>query len=228
MADSGPGEQHNHGSGTFVGRDNRGIIVHNETLDQKTKTTMERLAALLRETLHIGFISPDVAEALKLVVQNINEDVADQLWFAGRNINENVAELLWQAGRNINENVANKFVQINDDLNDTVDRLDGIVRSLPKRVQQSSSLQDRSIPDRQFGPESTVPGAVSRTAGVVIQPSPRAPDKWRVRFGLICGSSAAGLVAAMILMRSHLGGQAVFVTVVMVVAAVALLVKVRR
>jgi hypothetical protein len=188
-------------------------------LDAKTKALVAKmaqyappLAGLLEKAVRDGVMSPAAVEALMLAAQNINEDVAAALLIAGRNINEDVAEQLWNAGHNINKDVADRFTTVNQDL--------------AKRVCEINAATD-SLRDLLID-AGTNAATVSPTGGVVPQPSRLIRDKWRVRFGLICGSSAVGLVAAMILMRSHLGGQTVFVTVVMVVAAVALLVKTRR
>ena len=96
MADSGkegPPEQHNHGPGPLIGRDNYGDIRY-EMFDPKTKTALAKLskdapglAKLLTQALHDGIISPDVVAALESAVRNINEDVAGRM-IAGKNINE--------------------------------------------------------------------------------------------------------------------------------------------
>lgn len=100
-------EQHNHGSGTFIGRDNYGTI---NAIDETTQAILKRLskeapalAQLLRKALHDGVISPDVAYALEVAARNINEDVAYALWIAGRNINEDVAYDLRVAGEKISD-----------------------------------------------------------------------------------------------------------------------------
>ena len=225
MSESGqdePKQQTFHGAGSFGGNNN-GVIHNHVLLDAKTKTLVAKmaqyappLAGLLEKAVRDGVMSPTAVEALMLAAQNINEDVAAALLIAGRNINGDVAEQLWYAGKNINQDVADRFTTVNQDLAITVYEINAATDSLRDLLQDAG----------------TRAGTVSPTGGMVSQPvsqpSHLIRDKWRVRVGLMCGSSAAGLVAAMILMRSHLGGQAIFVTVVMVVATVALLVKIRR
>jgi len=128
-------EQHNYGSGTFVGRDNYNI--HNQVLDSRTREVLSKLsedapslASLLRRSLQEGFISPDIAMALQMAVRNINEDVADALLFAGQNINKDVAWSLQEAGMNINKEVANGISQSATTLKVTTDRLCNLSPSL--------------------------------------------------------------------------------------------------
>jgi hypothetical protein len=215
-----------HGPGSFGG-DNNGVI-NNVLLDPRTKAMLEtfsekapEFAALLKRSLRDGFISPDVAQALLLAAENINEDVARALLVAGENINEDVADHLWNAGRDIKEVVQETFPAVNRQLTERVEEINAATESLRVMLAQSSTHAGTV-------PRTPVVAVPRRTPEGVVQSSRRTLDTWRVRFGLMCGSSAAGLVAAIILMRSDLGGQAIFVTVVMVVAAVALLVKTRR
>lgn len=130
MTDSGkegPREQHNHGSGPFIGRDNYGEIRY-ETLDPKTKAVLAKLskdapplAKLLTKALRDGVISPDVVTALESAVRNINEDVAEALLIAGKNINEDVADKIFRAGETLSE---------------ATDRLDNVCLSLDKTVER--------------------------------------------------------------------------------------------
>jgi hypothetical protein len=220
MADSGkevPREQKHYGygnniAGNHIGDNYYGLDPKSRAMLAKMAKYAPTLAGLLEKAVRDGVMSPDAVEALMFAARNINEDVADALRLAGQNINEDVAEQLWNAGQNINKDVADRFTTVNQDL--------------AKRVYEINAATD-SLRDLLIDADTNA-ATVSPTGGVVPQPSRLIRDKWRVRFGLICGSSAVGLVAAMILMRSHLGGQTVFVTVVMVVAAVALLVKTRR
>jgi hypothetical protein len=152
--------------------------------------------ALLRKALRDGFISPDVANALVLAARNINEDVADALLVAGRNINEDVADHLMIAGRNINEDVARHFDDVNHQLVERVRELKDAADSLGKVAGEINTAPQRSVPLNQF----TQPDRYS---------IPRRIDSWRFLGALICGSSGAGLIAAVVLTRSHLGGQAV-------------------
>src|SRR5689334_6883016 len=139
MNGSGDGNhrvQHNHGSGTFIGRDNFGVI-RNEQLDARTKAALAKLsrdapelAGLLTRALRDGVISPDIVAALEMAVRHINEDVADALMLAGRNINEDVADALMLAGRNINEDVANSLLDAGQSINEDADRLQQVARTL--------------------------------------------------------------------------------------------------
>jgi len=208
MIDSGqedPREQHNHGPGTFIGRDNYGPIRY-ELLDPKTRTTLAKLskdapdlASILKKALRDGVISPDAVAALESAVRNINMDVAEALMLAGRNINADVAEWLMDAGRNINEDVANKFVQVKEELSDTARELDRVLHSLHETVGRVNSLQGGSDPGYQFGPAGTVTGTAQRTARVVTRPSPWSTDNWKFRFKLIFWSFGVGLLAGAVL-----------------------------
>jgi hypothetical protein len=195
----GPLEQHNHGPGTFIGRDNYGPISY-EMLDRQTRSMLAKLskeapplAALLTKALRDGIISPDVANALMLAVRNINEDVANALMLAGRNINEDVADMLMLAGRNINADVAEKFVRVNQELSDTARDLDTIKSSLNEAVRQANELHGDSNSGYRFGPPRSVTGPTRYTARDVTRPSLKIPDNWRFRFKLIFWSFVVGL-----------------------------------
>ncbi|MER6101123.1 hypothetical protein ABT115_01935 [Streptomyces sp. NPDC001832] len=119
-------EQHNHGSGTFIGGDNHGGI-HFEMLDANTKSLLVKmtkqsppLARLLTRALEDGVISPDIVDSLAKAARSINEDVAQQLEYAARNINEDVAGILGYAARNINEDVAQSLAVTGDKINPAV------------------------------------------------------------------------------------------------------------
>ncbi|MBS2545305.1 hypothetical protein KGQ19_00335 [Catenulispora sp. NL8] len=94
--DDPPPEQNNHGSGTFIGRDNYGPI---QAVDAKTKELLAKilveapaLGKLLERALREGVISPDIASAISYAAHSINEDVAASLYVASRRINEDVAD----------------------------------------------------------------------------------------------------------------------------------------
>ncbi|WP_433462718.1 hypothetical protein [Spirillospora sp. CA-128828] len=100
-------EQHNHGSGAFIARDNYGTI---NTIDATTKKILSKLskeapalAELLQKALQDGVVSSDVVFALEHAARSINEDVAHALLVAGNSINEDVASNLLHASRQINE-----------------------------------------------------------------------------------------------------------------------------
>lgn len=123
-------EQHNHGSGAFVGGDNHGTIKI-ETLDPKTKALLGRmhkqfpdLARLLKRSLLTGVISEDTASALSLAARSINEDVAHTIWQAAQRLNEDVAGLLTRASHSINEDVASQMMNAADSLSKASMKLD--------------------------------------------------------------------------------------------------------
>jgi hypothetical protein len=192
----GPREQHNHGSGTFVGRDNYGDIRY-EMLDLRTKTALAKLskdapdlAKLLRTALRDGVISPDIVAALESAVRNINEDVAESLMIAGRNINEDVAESLRLAGQNINEDVANKFSL-------TVEALTEVTRDFEYAVEKAKDLQGTN--SQLIGIGGTVTGATSRIDGAVTSSSLGIIDIWKTRFKIFFWGVGIGLLAGAIL-----------------------------
>ena len=139
MADfrnEGPREQHNYGSGPFIGGNNYAPIRY-ETLDPKTRMALAKLstdapelAELLKRSFREGIISPDIVDALVSAVRNINEDVAESLRFAGQNINEDVAESLRFAGQNINSEVADRITRAADRVDEAMRGLDYALPSL--------------------------------------------------------------------------------------------------
>lgn len=171
MADSGkegPLEQHNHGPGPLIGRDNYGDIRY-ETLDPKTKAVLAKLskdapslAGLLAKALRDGIISPDTVSALESAVRSINEDVASALVFAAQNINEDVAESLWHAGKNINQDVADKVFQAAEILSEATHELDRAV----VRVNGGSGLSQLT------GLAGTITNAADRIENVFTPPPP--------------------------------------------------------
>lgn len=154
-------EQHNHGPGTFVGRDNYGTI---NTIDKTTQAILKKLskeapalAQLLRKALQDGVVSPDVVYALELAARNINEDVAHALWIAGNNINEDVAYSLRVAGEKISEagdlseaayrmeRALERFEEVSGTLNNIVQPYgrDGLMNQLDKAVDSIRLHADR-------------------------------------------------------------------------------------
>ncbi|WP_212519854.1 hypothetical protein [Actinospica acidithermotolerans] len=98
-------DQHNHGSGTFIGGD--GIRI--EMLDESTKQLLAKvteqapaLGTLLEQALREGVISAETAASLSMAARAINEDVAASLRMASYSINEDVASTLSQASSAIN------------------------------------------------------------------------------------------------------------------------------
>lgn len=230
-----PREQNFYGSGPAFGGDNKGIV-NNVLLDPKTRAYLAdmsekapELAALLRRSLREGFISPDVAQALVLAAQNINEDVAEALLVAGRNINEDVAINLMAAGQNINDEVAEKFICANKGLADTARDLDRTLSSFREMVVQLSGPQRGRNLHSELEPTRIANGNSRQIAVASTIASSRSAGRWRFIGTLICGSVGAGLLAAIILARSHLGGYAVFAGVtVLLFAAILQFSKARR
>jgi len=193
-------EQHNHGSGAFVGGDNHGEI-RVEMLDGKTKAYLRQmskdapgLARLLRKALREGTISPDVADALVMAARNINEDVAHALWDASRSINPDVAHLLSDASSNINEGVALRVSQAAEDLAAVTKRLnpddfskvitrfeDGLVamehltRNIAELQNLTREIDQLQNPDRPFGrieQMGTVLSSVAERIEATVTPPP--------------------------------------------------------
>ncbi len=211
-----PRTQNFYGTGASFGGDNNGTV-NNVLLDTKTKATLAKLskdapelAGIMKTALRDGVISPDTVAALQSAVQNINHDVADRLWFAAQHINEDVADRLWRAGHNINKETVNNFVQVKDQLNQTVRDLERTLSSLNQAAMQLSGLQRDRNPRREPEPVSTGTANFGRTAGVDTLHSSQSTGKWRFALTSICCSSGVGLLAAVILMKHHLGGYATF------------------
>lgn len=119
--------QHNHGSGTFVGRDNYGPI---EMVDPTTKKLLEKLTkqapalgGLLEKALRDGVISRDAVYALERAAWSINEDVVYTLDRATRSINEDVAGSLNFAATRINADVAQRIEDAALTIDDAVRRI---------------------------------------------------------------------------------------------------------
>ncbi|MGP3635963.1 hypothetical protein ACTU45_21830 [Streptomyces sp. 24-1644] len=195
-------EQHNHGSGAFVGRDNHGEI-RVEMLDAQTKAYLREmskeapgLARLLRKAVRDGAISPDIADALAMAARSINEDVANALRDASRSINPDVAHLLSAAGSNINEDVARRVAQAAEDLTvasrrlapddfaKVITRFEEGLATLERLTRTFNGLQDlpREIerlqnPDRPFGRLEQIgivlSSAAERIEATVTPPPPR-------------------------------------------------------
>jgi hypothetical protein len=124
-----PREQHNHGSGPFIGGDNYGRI---EMLDATTKAMLAKLtqtapalARLVERALRDGVMSPDVVHALQRAASAINEDVAAAMLSASRNINEEVATVLAMAAGTITTD-ADRLADIERCLADRATDLAGI------------------------------------------------------------------------------------------------------
>jgi hypothetical protein len=194
----GPHEQHNHGSGPFIGRDNFGNIRY-ELLDPKTKIVLAKLstdapalAKLLTTALRDGVISPDVVAALESAVRNINEDVASSLRLAGQNINEDVAWSLRRAGENINEDVADKLLRAANTLSEAR-------RGLDHAVEQVNYMGGGRNLDHLIGLAGTITDAAERIESVVTPPPARIIVDWTARFKAFLWGAGIGILTGAIL-----------------------------
>ncbi len=209
MANSGkegPREQHNHGPGPLIGRDNYGDIRY-EMLDPKTKTALAKLskdapglAKLLTQALHDGIISPDAVAALESAVRNINEDVAEALMIAGKNINEDVAESLWFAGKNINKDVADNILRGAETLSEATNRLDYVSSSLNKTVEKVNGGSGLGHLARL---EGTLTGAAERIERVFTPPPPEIIVDQMGKFKMFLLGVVVGVLAVVLLIRYH-------------------------
>jgi hypothetical protein len=177
----GPREQHNHGSGPFIGRDNYGDICY-EMLDPKTKSVLAKLATdapalakLLTKALRDGVISPNLIEALESAVRNINEDVAYSLQLAGKNINADVAYSLQLAAQGINSDVADKLLQTAESVSEAARDLDSVLSSFSQRVEQVRYMQTES------------------NLGYLVEPA-RTIDIWKAKLKIFSWGIGIGLL----------------------------------
>lgn len=182
-------EQHNHGSGTFIGGDNYG---HIEMVDEKTKTVLQKLSReapalgrLLSKALRDGVISPDTAIALEHAARNINADVADALLIAGRNINEDVAASLRYAADRINEVVAHE-------MSARVDRFQRIAERIETAVQELDPSYGSGPIDRLHDLVQSMDTEVERVEHALAPLQPRMIINWRATiyaflFGVVAG-----------------------------------------
>lgn len=181
-------EQHNHGPGTFIGRDNYGTI---NAIDKTTQAILKKLsqeapalARLLRQALRDGVVSPDVVHALEYAARRINEDVANALLFAGRNINGDVASMLMNAGIKISE--ACEFIFR---MERTLEEFERISRAL-------CSLAQSNARNSLIGQLNEVVDSIrihaDRIEGVVTPPPAQIVVNWKPTFyafaiGFLCG-----------------------------------------
>jgi hypothetical protein len=197
------------GDGPQVVGDFNGNDIY-EQLDARSRATLAKLsedapalASLLEEALRDGLISPGVIDDLRSA---LDDDVLHVLRMVGRNLSEEVVLDLRIAGENINKAVTEDFNVVNNALIARVHEINVATKSLRVLMEQADIHTD----------------AASRTDRESFPPDLQSPDKWRVRFGLICCSSAVGLAAAMILIRVHHEGFAILAVAVMVVFAILL------
>ncbi|WP_143043623.1 hypothetical protein [Nonomuraea jiangxiensis] len=186
-------EQHNHGSGAFVGRDNYGTI---NAIDKTTQAILEKLsqeapalARLLRKALRDGVVSPDVVHALEYAARNINEDVANALLFAGRSINEDVAHSLRAAGDNINEDVARTLLKAGNKISEAREFTIRMERALEGFERISGTLSSltrshgrNSLIDQLNETVDSIRIHADRVEGVVTPPPAQIVVNWKPTF----------------------------------------------
>jgi hypothetical protein len=187
-----PREQHNHGSGTFIGGGNFG---HIEMVDARTKAVLEKLSKdapdlgrLLSKALRDGVISPDTVFALEHAARNINADVADALLVAGRNINEDVAGSLRYAGNRINEVVSHEMSARAEELKRVAERFEAAISRL-------DPSHDTGPVDRLHNLVQIMDAEVERVEHALAPLLPRIIINWRATVYAFFWGVAAGVVA---------------------------------
>jgi methyl-accepting chemotaxis protein len=219
----GPREQHNHGSGPFIGRDNYGQIRF-ETLDPKTKVLLAKLseqapalAGLLTKALKDGIISPDTAAALERAVRNINEDVAHALYIVSRNINWDVADSLSRSGQQINADVANSLMQTSQQINgDVADSLSRTGQKINGDVAETLRQTAESLSESAHGLDHTLPSlnatveraneVADRIKQFLTPPAPKIIVNWKATltalfWGFVAGAIGGGFLIYHLLRR---------------------------
>ncbi|WP_152627925.1 hypothetical protein [Streptacidiphilus neutrinimicus] len=185
-------EQHNHGSGAFVGGNNYGSIRY-EAVDPRTKALLAKmtitapsLANLLRKALRDGVISPNAVGALERAARNINEDVAASLMFAGRNINEDVAETLWKAANKLNQDVVGsihpatkEFSQNIVELRELIASFQSSSQSLTAEIGRVPRIQAQGGSDALDHVARSLSDSASRIEAVVSPPPAVLITDWR-------------------------------------------------
>jgi len=204
------------GVGPQVGRDLIGNVTF-EQLDLESKAALRQLSKdtpalnrLLEKLLRDGLISPELVQELQSA---LNEDVLHVLWVVGRHLNEDVAMEFNFAADTFKEVVTEHFPSVTRELSDTVDEIKTATESL------------RAV----IGQTRTQAGVVSPSDGLVTQSAPRGVGKSWSKLKWTCWSSGIGLIAAVILMRTHHGIYATIAGVsILVIAALLQFGRARR
>ncbi|MET8864035.1 hypothetical protein ABZW11_13870 [Nonomuraea sp. NPDC004580] len=197
-------EQHNHGSGTFIGRNNYGTI---NAIDPATHAILEKLskqapalARLLRKALRDGVVSPDVVNALEYAARNINEDVAHALLIAGRNINEDVAYSLRVAGEHINGDVARTLLDAGREISGAHEVVARMERALVDFASVTETLRNltgshgrNSLIDRLNKAVDSIRIHADRVEGVVTPPPAQIVVNWKPTFYAFAIGFLAGM-----------------------------------
>lgn len=213
-------QQHNHGSGTFIGGDNYGGV-HVEIVDAKTKALLAKmtkqsptLARLLTRALEDGVISPDTADSLARAARSINEDIANQLARAARNINEDVANSLRFSGEKINPAVAGQLENVAEslsksaerldlaDLRRLVDRFENAQRALNEMATQMDHLGNYGPLNRMDHVTASLSSAADRMERLVKPPPPEIIiDRKAQWYSFLWGVGAGAALVAYLLGR---------------------------
>jgi hypothetical protein len=194
------------GNGPQVGRDFNGNVTY-EQLDPESRAALKQLSKdtpalnhLLEEALRDGLISPELVQALQ---NALNEDVLHVLWVVGRHLNEDVAMEFATAARTITRAATQELPNVTRELSNTMEEIKTVTETL------------RAV----SGHTSTNIGAASRNARVVSLPVSRIRDNWWFVPTVMSSCCGTGLVAAVILMHSHLERYALFVGIPLLVLA---------
>jgi hypothetical protein len=192
-------EQHNHGSGSFVGRDNYGTI---NAIDDTTRAILKKLtkeapalAQLLGKALQDGVVSPDVVRALEVAARNINEDVAHALWIAGKNINEDVAHDLLTAGNRITDAGLDRVATRIESASEQLQNVSASLNSVSQSYGRSSLL------GRLDDTIDKIKLHADRIEGVVTPPPAQIVVAWKPTFYAFIFGFVAGLIVLAYIVR---------------------------
>jgi hypothetical protein len=184
-----PRQQHNHGSGTFVGGHNYGRI---EMVDTQTKAVLAKLSReapalgeLLSKALRDGVISPEAVFAIESAARSINLDVAQSLWMASQRINGDVAELLMRAGERINPDVADQISFATQGLKETADKIENALGRLDRTF---GVLNSGSSDAAEWAQAAEAMDVAAQNITFAAQTHTRRPGEWSwnsFRWGMV-------------------------------------------
>ena len=187
------------GDGTQVAGNFIGDIIYE--LDPKSRATLAKLSE----------DAPALARLLEEALRDdlISPDIVDELRSA---LDEDVLHVLRMVGRHLNEEnlevLRTAGENINKAVTEGVYEINAATESLCTTIKQS--------------------GTASPTGEKSFPPALRSPGNWQIMFGLNCCSSAAGLVAAMILIHIHHERYAMLAVAIMIFSAILLFSYARR
>lgn len=191
-------EQHNHGSGTLIGRDNYGSI---EVMDPKTKALLEKmtkqapaLGRLLNKALQDGMISPDTVATLERAAWSINEDVVNTLAIATRNLNEDVANSLHAAADKIDSDAIRRIENAASTIDNTANQINSAVSMLDNAAAQIAKVEFADDIQQLNSISSVLAKQASRVKRVVTPPPPvevtnRRAIIWAFFIGVVLGAA---------------------------------------